>query len=78
MIALEKDAAAQQSYLAGEYTISSGDVNGREYWISKDGAHAIWYETVNQVWMVGLIDNLGEDMSGVLSCCCSRALLLHA
>ena len=52
---------------SGEYIVSDNQINGRKYFVSADGEHAIWYSKDFNSWGIGTIDNLGENRAGISS-----------
>ena len=60
--AAAKDA---QSFTEGIYILGSNQVNGKAYWLHKNGSCALWYE--NENWNIGGIENLGSDLVAIYS-----------
>ena len=60
-ISLENDALASQGSYAGTYKIST-NVNGKPSYTF--GEKAIWYYEGNNLWIIGLIDDLGNSVMG--------------
>ena len=46
-------------YIEGSYLLGPNQVNGKAYWIQKEGSSAIWYSF--GIWCIGLKKNLGSD-----------------
>ena len=49
----------------GSYLLGPNQVNGKAYWIQKEGSSAIWY--LFGIWCIGLIKNLGSDFINAYS-----------
>ena len=56
-VSLKNDALASRGDFTGQYVLSS-TVNGKPSY--KLGGKAIWYNTENYAWVVGLTGNIGS------------------
>ena len=57
-VSLKNEVAADKKEFTGGYQISE-TVNGKPSW--KSGENAIWYAPVDNNWLIGYLNKLGED-----------------
>ena len=55
---LKNEVYVEKEKFAGDYQISE-TVNGKPSW--KSGENAIWYAPVDNNWLIGYLNKLGED-----------------
>ena len=57
----------KQGSRAGTYQKASGLINNRTYWNEVDGEDALWWDKINNIWMLGDSSDLGSDIGGIHS-----------
>ena len=57
-VSLKNEVSVHKKEFAGDYQISE-TVNGKPSW--KSGENAIWYAPVDNNWLIGYLNKLGED-----------------
>jgi len=56
-----------QGGFAGNYQKVSELINGRSYWNKMDGDDALWWDKINNNWMIGSSSNLGSNIGCIKS-----------
>jgi len=57
----------EQSSRSGTYQKTSRLINNRSYWNQIDGDQALWWDNINNVWMIGDSSDLGNNFGGIAS-----------
>ena len=52
---------------AGTYQKASTLINNRWYWNHINGDIALWYDNINNVWIIGYSSDLGSNTGGIAS-----------
>ena len=61
--AVKKDNSSK----GGIYILQTNYVSNNKHWLQQEGSNALWYNKNNQKWNIGGIENLGSDISGIIS-----------
>ena len=61
---MANDALAEQSGRQGTYQLSE-KINGKPSW--KSGTQAIWYDSQNKYWTIGLVSEIGTNRGWIYS-----------
>ena len=57
----------KQGSKAGTYQKANELTNNRSYWNKINGDHALWWDKITNVWMIGYSSHLGSDIGGIKS-----------
>ena len=57
----------KKSSRAGIYQKASGLKNNRSYWNEIYGEHALWWDKITNIWMIGIASDLGSIIGGIHS-----------
>ena len=66
-VTLYGDVRYKQGENAGTYQKASGLINNRSHWIQINGGNVLWWDSITNVWMIGLSSYLTSNTGSISS-----------